>query len=362
MILERKPTLQDQGLQEQSRVYLFKPRYERVYLSLVIFSLLFCIANLTTGFGSESLKANWLKFFVYFICFNFLHVILTFVGLLFLPEMRSWLRHQFSPSRFFFFGSVITIICYIAVVRVPNIDSTALRGELVIGIYSLLVSLHNISQTKGLSLLLNRLVRSGLSKDQIKQSEKVESFERITFNGMLASSLSFALLIAIRPTAITSEIAILVSVFTGFLAIAIIANSFRYPEAFRSNKVYFLLGTLIYAFIPIMPLALLMNRALHGCEYVFLADRMASNSKVKWNRYSIALAVAIIVLAAIMRAFDTRFVPESFHLMPIQWIGPLISLTVALEYMHYYLDGIIFRFSDPAVRANIGPLIFPKNS
>lgn len=353
------PDLNQSNSHSSDRVYIFKPQYERLYLGLVAFSLIFCAANFVTGFGKESLGTEWMRFFVYFLCFNYLHVILTFVGLAALPEMRKWLRHQLSLPRFFFFGSVVAIVLYIGAVRFVNIDKATVSGELLIGIYALLVSMHNISQTKGLSLLYNRLVKPSLTAEEAQKAKRIETFERIGFNAMLVFNFAYILIRWLRPEYWKSDVFASFAFGIGLMAIVVISNSIRYPKAFRSNKVYFLSSTLIYAFIPVLPLASLMNRALHGCEYIFLADRMVDNSKVKWSRATLALTIVPLFLFAILYSFDWRFIPQVAQLIPRNWITPIISVVIWFEYLHYYLDGVMFRFSDPVVRANIGPLIFP---
>ena len=341
------------------RVHIFRPHYERFYLGLMAFGLLFCTASLVTGFGKESLGIDRIGVLVFFIGFNYQHLILTFVGLAVLPEMRKWLRHQFSMPRFFFFGSVVAVILYIGAVRFSNIDRTEISGQILISIYVGLIAIHTLSQTKGLSLLYNRLLKPNLTPLESEKARRVEILERICFNGMLVIFFLYWIVKILKPELMGEGSSQYFAIAIGSLSIVIVLNSARYPAVFRSNKVYFLFGALLYGLVPILPVANVVNRALHGCEYVFLADRMMANSKVKWQRATLLLATVPLFLSAILFSLNVRYNPSVVQLIPRNWIGPIVSIGLWFEYLHYYLDAVMFRFSDPVVRANIGPLLIP---
>lgn len=341
-----------------SKIYIFRPRYERAFL--ILLSILLALAGAACGGLLElpTIKDEWVKFVVFFLFFNYLHTLLTILGIILVPELRAWFKSQFQPRRFVFFGSIIAVIGYVSWWGVRSFNKNEASGVLLAGIFTLLISIHNLGQTKGLSLMYNRYLRPLLSDAEKVQQTKVERSERWIFNILI--SLLFLLALGtsykvLKTSVPQSSILYLQFLFVG-LAGALILNSLRYPQLFKTNKFFYLQVIWLFALIPVVPAALVLQMGVHGVEYVLLGDVVVRRSKLRLTKKLIVFAGAFLLCFAVIKGLDSRLFSQSRGAIDSWYLPAIIIVGVFIEYFHYYVDGIMFRFKDQAVRSNIAPL------
>lgn len=337
---------------QPSKVYLFKPAHERVYFFFLFSFLMLSFAIFFDLIKIPDLTNRWWRVLVAFVFFNALHTMLTFLGLAALPELRALVKAQFRPIRFLTITAILMAIIYGAMSQM-NLDAPLDR--VVTSVLALLVALHNLSQLKGLSLLYNRQVQSLLAPDELVRQQNAERTERYLFDSLLLIKAAIAVGLAVfRPYLHGWFFAILHSLFA-ILCGVLILNALRYPKLFSSKKLWLLQGLWIFAIIPAHPSVLALQMCLHGLEYVFLSDVMLKRTALKPRRGLVFTAFFVLTAFAIVKTLaQSRFSHQALE----PWlVWTVMSAATIIEYGHYYLDSIIFRFKDPAVRAHIAPLL-----
>lgn len=320
-----------------------------------------------------SWRQVWTRWIVGIIFFNSLHTMLTWVGILVLPELRSWAKTQLVPKR----GPIVLMIfvgIFLAVFRrVTGAEQLADFGPFLAVALLILIAAHNVGQTKGLSMLYNWGLRQQLSENELVTQIRCERRERWFFNVLVLSVAAGLFLESVIPSnrevldaeAIREFIPFVGQQFVfGAVIIAAIAfvglmvNVFLFPRVSRSHKALFSTTAIFHVLLFISPAAFVFQRALHGIEYLFLAIGASSNSKLKWRMGSIGLA-ATMMIAAVSLKVAMMFHGSStnpFAKMGID-LTTIVMVGIWIEFTHYYIDSVMFRFSDYGTRKLVGPLL-----
>lgn len=336
------------------KLYIFRPRYERAYFVVLAFFLAIAAAASFDLFKMPSFKDRWVQLAVIFLLFSYLHTLLTFLGIIFVPELRAWFRELLKPRRLAVFAFIVGVIFYTSWEGLRSLDKQEMSGAVLSSIFMLLISAHNLGQTKGLSLMYNRYLRPRLSELEMAKQLKVERVERWIFNVLLAK-IAF---IAIALPVLRNHMQYIWGLHLLFiiLSLALVINSLRYPQLFKTNKFYYLQSIWLYALVPLMPGALVLQMGLHGVEYVMLGDVVLRRSKMRLTKRWLYLAVFILVFFSLLKGFDAKLFSGNDGALDRRFTSALVILFVFLEYLHYYVDSLMFRFKDPYVRENIAPL------
>jgi hypothetical protein len=102
-------------------------------------------------------------------------------------------------------------------------------------------------------------------------------------------------------------------------------------------------------------------RAAHGTEYLFIFRRMVQGSKIsKAKKTKIYLTTALISVLYII-PFCFTWADATYQLTGFRVSDELLTYTIfgtfIIRFTHYYMDAIMFKMSDPATRAAVGPLL-----
>jgi hypothetical protein len=348
MILKRPGPIINEG-------FVFEPRYERFYLILVSAALL--LTAFATCTNTEISRDNnwWVEMLVGLLFFNSLHTLITLIGLFALPELRSWLKSQLKPRRIAIFFVLIATIAIGSAIRSKSVKVDPVTKKTLATIFFILAAVHNKSQTMGLSLLYNRKIRPKLlPNEQLKQIQ-VEHTERILFRVMIATAVVGTFPMINLEKHFTTAAYALASLIL-FFALSIVANALRYPRIWNSNKIWFLSGVFIFAAWPLNPISVFAQRALHGIEYLLLADRAVLRSSIRVRPFTmICIFLILLTMATTFQlSFNLPF-PKLAFLTP-GVVSAILAVHIVIEYLHYYFDSLMFKFSDSDVRENIGSL------
>lgn len=341
--------------------YIFRPRYERAYFVILAISLSIVVAKLFGLIQLPSLQVNWVKLAVYFLFFNYLHTVLTFVGLALLPELRSWLKTQFRPRRLVVPAIVVAGILY-ASVQFRTLNPDDLSDLFLLSIFSLLISIHNLGQTKGLSLMYNRSIYPRLTDAEKAQQRKVENTERRLFNVLLLFQGGVAVQTVFFKDLLSPDMIIFFFEIFGLVTLALVLNAVRYPGVLRTNKLIFLQGVWFFALRALAPVIMIFQMALHGLEYVFLGDVALQRTRVKMGFKWIALGISLLILGTVLKAFDPRVFDSNWKYVNHSFLRVMAAISILFEFLHYYIDSILFKFNDPVVRENVSPLFSTKGN
>jgi hypothetical protein len=333
---------------------IFLPKYERVYFVMLTAFLILTFADWSGAIYLPFAENDWAKLIVTLVFFNYSHTLLTIAGIMVLPELRSWVRSQFRPRRLFVFLIITATIGIISVLKAYGFVGDQPSGRAMASLFVLLIAAHNLGQTKGLALMYNRTL-GDLSEEEELRQRIVARTEKQIFNVLIALLTFEALTSVFVPVNSTPVIYPILRgcffVFSGLL----IFNALRYPRRFSSNKFFFLQCIWLYALLPFVPMAVLFLRAIHGVEYVFLAEGAIRRSKFSYSKFLIAVTFAILVFGVLVGSI-VRMGDKATQVVPHGVFVALLALTTFTEFFHYYIDSLIFRFKDADVKAHIAPL------
>lgn len=335
---------------------IFSPKLDRIYFAIHGIFLILTILMALGLLPSVGWDQVTVRFVVSIFFFNGLHTVLTWFGLFALPEGRHWIKRQWqsrNSKNGLRIWLVISIIFglgwYFLETRfLKNLPpESTLTFSLVLFV---LAAFHNIGQTKGLALMQTQ---------KLGTRDKVASWERYLYNALVLVIVFGSIRLMANPffgqkIPIWWDLSALV--LGGLLTIALIVIAFRLEKSFRSKKFWFASTTVYHPLLLLSPAAFVFQRALHGTEYLFLSISMARKSKMRWNSRLGLLLVTLLILTALtkIKLYKTL---TGFELLPRDLIHGFAIMGLWIEYTHYYLDSILFRFQDPIVRETIGPLI-----
>lgn len=341
---------------------LFSKKMDTIYFSLLFFFLIFfAIYSLyfsQTYFLNNSQQI--IGILVSYLFFNSIHTLFTLGLLIGLPEFRSWLLKTVTSFKGVFVFLVFIFLIYYTFIHANRIQINATVQEFGILLFLTFKCIHNLGQTKGLSLLLNRDLKRNVQSIDQKKFLQAEERERHLFNIFL---ILLWIEIVGAPFYLSNSIN-LIKTFgytTGVILTGLLVLNFSlYPGRFSLKKLFLLLSTLFFGFGFSSVLAANIQRALHGVEYVFFSRRMTLASKGKphnihkYMLFCSGFAVIIILHFAPYKMFPGHADGST------PW-GAILTMTgLLLEYSHYYLDSLMFKFKNEDVAMTIGTLLDSK--
>lgn len=367
----------------QRAIGFLRPSEERIVLifpllALLTFAVLWSTMNLNANLKSAFFFLAGVAFFI-----DVTHLLVTYLMLASVPELRKWwtsrealkgvgvLKGLLPRDRAIFMGVAIAIGFIVA-----NFSSWS-NGLRMLAATWILYDIigptqHTIAQVKGISLCYNNALKRdvAMTPDELSKAARVEKTERLLFRLLFIADLFFAVPFIIEgylferfdlitPYRIASGLVLFAVV------IAIFVNGRRFPHQSRSNKTPYLLRILLYPLkmfsIPVSTLAI---RANHGVEYFFFCRNIIRNSSASAKRIKVASAVfgmfvlgtLILVLLGVNSPFKFRDERQ-----PDLLLAGFMVFSFTHQFLHFYLDSIIFRLSDSYTRQQVRPLIMGAN-
>ncbi len=340
--------------------YLFHPTLERIYFSLMFVFTGIVIYSFSVEDTFWNKEGVWQTLIVRLVFLNWIHSLVGLFIMSALPEFRALCRGLMrGPMKWRIIAAISAIIVaelfWESKKTTPTIDAGVL-GFVFLAVFTMR-KVHNIGQTKGLSLLFNRLSNPGLSVEQKLKQERVEKAERTLFNIFIVVLVG---LVALRFAQINWALPtnpVYVAVLA-VLALMLVVNSWRYPNVNTTNKGIFMLGMFFHVTAAFSVAGLAMQRALHGLEYCFLSWNIIKNSKVKIKRGAILILATLVFYAVGSIAISySSVLPFGEVSLNSSLFRIFLFLSFFLDFFHYYADSVLFHFKDPLVREHVGPLL-----
>ncbi len=340
-----------------NRVSLFTKNSENITL---LFPL-FCVPLLIWEFfihGRLTKMEHAIGMYVASTLFlNHLHVYFTF-SLFFLPEIKNW-RSAYSPSltKYVFRICMLFLIFTGLVLAYGDLLGLNKYVVLVAGLFAILYNLHHaLWQFHGLARLY--------VKDQSKIPFYEELLTRFIFYAVVVRFV-FKFSPAHLADPYASSIFLIDKLIFGLSVLAVIGLiylAFKQFKVIRTNKIFYVPRFFIFILAPDLSLSLAAIAAIHGIEYLFVFLKMKENScaiqKVKNKVLVSAIVLASLGLLAI--SFRYEFVLSIFNekkeSLPM-FVQVLTSFAAACSFIHFYLDGQLFKFSNPQSKQFVLPLL-----
>lgn len=326
----------------------FSKRRDKIYIALLLFSIFAFIA--LSLFKPEGFSANstYMKIFVKIICLNSVHTLFTMALIVCVPQFRRWFIVKIKSFWVVVFGLFLLICLFY---WHPLISKKVYELDVYVCaiMFVALRSIHGISQTKGISALFNLNYCQRNPQAVKERIFGIAQIENILFNVLIVIGLFFALVVIFRNELFYST---KYYFFAGglFVCCLLILNSFRYPkEAFQKKKI-FLLSTLFPTFTILTPLGGVIQRCLHGIEYAFICTTTVKNSRARISKWA-WFYFSTLVLFFSLFVVDAFVFETKTSLLSISNVEKYLLLFGFLaEFVHYFLDGYMFKFSDPDTR------------
>lgn len=323
---------------------------ERLFLSLPLLILPFVAWEFATGPALPLYVAPLAVNLLEGIFASTGHTGLTWALIFMTPEGKEWWGDRESLSLRWKIAAV-TFGSFFVSFAVFMIDRTRLT-DYFFALYSIASIQHGISQVQGLSFAYSfkdnpcPLVRPRI--------ERLHRMQKRLFFALLIIACAYPVDAILRWDLLTSPAAKWTLFALGCaLALALMLSNLALPSG-RKNKMYFLARLMNVPFGVFSMFAQLSIRLFHGIEYLFVYDKMISNSgyrKLHSRRQMYTASIGLYLLVTMFWLF-TFFGNEGvtylfdYHRRP-WWFCAIGALAVTRALSHFYLDRVIFRMSHP---------------
>jgi len=139
--------------------------------------------------------------------------------------------------------------------------------------------------------------------------------------------------------------------FLSVSPILIILSSMLHPHWRRSNRTLFLLRLMLFPLSFIFPLAGFAAVFVHGLEYEQFMYTVSKRAQEAPSRLVVGF-IAIMLLVALPLIHLPHLVPQ----LSASWIFVFAALALTVDHLHYYMDSVMFRFSDAVIHRNLAPV------
>lgn len=332
---------------------LYSKNFEKLHLFAPI--PIFLLGSLGYLLAPEpgSTLRPWIQLSVAIVFFNTVHVGFTFALLLSLREFRQWIKQRSNGHtlrQWLKWLLVFSGLYYFADYSQRNL---LVDAKVFFIFFAAVAAHHSLSQMMGISLLYNKLA---LQSDSTNDRQETIAQATLTEKKLFSIFIAFNMLIYLLR-AYDYEMPVLVALLVnGFLCYKIYRIASPHKKLFSSNKKIYLLRIFIVLFYFInLFWTQLIIAAIHGVEYIMLSIKMIWRST---ERKFIALAIGVLIAALLIVVDLYTLLPSTglLHVTEGQMID-LVALSTALTAIHYYLDGLMFRFSKSPAAQEIQKLL-----
>lgn len=334
---------------------LFSPVLERFNLAVPFLAFLALGLHAIFGVSTAPRSDTWPYLIAAIVGSG--HTVLTFLFLSFWPQGRDLARVVFRRSKV---KLVITTVIlagilfyFVATAFFPG-ESKVYDALAVI--FLALFAQHALGQMRGLSLLYNHHIRSGakFSEPEKARFSKIEAWERRLF-----FLLTLVWIAEVFEQTYFDGIwtAVLNPIMLG-IVLTIVVLALILPGSSLTNKPIFLLRLFLFPFATTLPEAAFALFFIHGLEYELTLFKILNFGEKK-----IATGLWVFSLGFLFIGFPLFHHAAMFfsHLNP----SLILSLAVigkSVDYFHYYIDALIFKFKDPEIRARLLPALISSES
>jgi len=356
----------------KAHIRLFEKTNEKYHLILPLLLLPFLLLGHYFGWGSTPGEQLLINMTCAIFLISTLHLGFTLANMMAFPEFRNFINTK-SHHRpllqwgkwlmIYLFFIAIGLFSYRFIIEFTQLNYTTVLS-LYFGIYLFSSRTHTLMQTKGLLKIYNykikNLINGGhvIDEDLKKQKREVVLIYLTTaLCGVQAFMYSF------NPKSPGLKNYEIISIFIGCILVGLLFwNSLTQKGTNQSSKKSYLLRMLYYPITPISGFATLATEVLHGIEYLYVTREMRANSKMKSNKLWYILLFIFCSFVSI-----TWFLSSHQALVKLLYKDDLASIpaifvvfsavNVSNAFFHFYLDSVIFKFREPIIGKEIGPLL-----
>jgi hypothetical protein len=354
-----------------SRIRIFSSRDEFLNLSWPIVLLLFIALEMI--FFKGMIEQKWLLAVGGILFLDSGHAALSFLLLRQSPDVKNWLNERDQGKWLKLEIELLLIFAFLFVVYWLYWSSLshsmpAWYFQLMILMFMLIPTHHQVSQIHGLSSTYNSLIRATieLSPKELSEMRRREVLEKRAILTLLATYLlPAALEQKILPLPVSDSVLQIIyyslyALTTG-LFLFIMWNSYRSPKSQKSNKTIYLGRLVLLPLAPLSVIALSSSFLFHGFEYLCVYRKLATASPLanptrRFWLISFATVVIFSITTMCEPAYVTGFYYSDFTQTPMI-LQIAATFSAAAITTHYWLDRQMFRMRNPSTRKWIGRIL-----
>jgi hypothetical protein len=327
-------------------------------ICIVILGLLESI--LDHNIWSPSAKV-YLRFFANVIMINSLHVAFVFIFIALIPNFREWFHHQSKTQRYPLLLNWFLFFCLFSLIQLIQFtEYTTLSAFINIGLLTYAIY-HTLKQNLGISILINR---SHL-KVPFNKSLKSEMLERKLIWLLLIATIFplFEEQLSFLPLYVNINYLRIFSATIMIIAITLFAFHSHHTMPKNNNiKTLFLIRYFIYPLSLFSFLGLVGVGIMHGAEYMLIIYHILKTSNKKnyifdiFSYFSIFLLILVfwLSLSGEKSGIAQFFVSDEVRTLLFGNYSHI--LLGSIVFLHYHIDGKLFKFSIKKSREHILPL------
>lgn len=335
-----------------------------VYVPLIF--LILIPLELIGGMGLGSEGRRWGRFLTDVICLGTIHSVISFTMMAFLPELRNWARELGQGSEWRFWRRVLAVATFFGVFFFFSVQRAKGDPEVLLLIFFVVDSCfglrHWVQQTKGVSLHYNHQLRQSgeLTESELQELATGEKVERHLFTAVCYLTIAAAMSASGSHWSSGffkfwyTEV---LFAFALIAAVALLVNAISLKKFRRTYKLPYLMRALYIPFHPVSVFGNLSMRAIHGLEFLVVAQKMTKNSSLSQRNMKlfVLFTVAAVGFAGLCTAAKK---PIFGNYLEYNWFTiALLTLNSTFTYTHYYADAVMFRFKSGASRDHVAPMV-----
>jgi hypothetical protein len=325
-----------------------------------------CLGDFLWSMRLPTLYEHLATFLISSALFNVVHVGFTFYSIARVEELRGFfVRHYGSWNGFLWrawgIGIVFFALSFLAYegLRFGFANPIVPLATFFV-IHGIINSWHALQQSKGLFLCYNHVQ----SSDDVPRS--ILKRERILL-GVFVGSLMTYITLQEAPDSWLPKVQLALSallLLSSGLALVLLVTSFISRPRINLRQLLFSSRFLLWMLIPVSQFSSMGIKACHGTEYYFVMEKINANQRWKkpWRLFHFANVFLILAVTHSVVTYNSG-VPLLLYTERDQ--VPMIfniinALGLALTYVHFYFDGVMFAFKNAEARATIGALLKNK--
>ncbi len=348
----------------------FEAKSEMFSLIMPVFFLIGAAAEIAWNFSFN--KSQLFAFYIIteFVFLNSLHAVFTLLFFLNHDEFKSYLvsaskkiKYSLLYKWLFVYLFFVVLCCFIFFNRTLTYNEITLVSLFAVTINLCRVH-HTLSQQVGISLLYYSNTPDAFQKKYLSQCVFLERSLTPLFFGYFFVSL----LVPIFSNKISLNILFYINiVITLLFVLLLFLITFKLNRSFSILRLAFALRYFLYPLAFISKFAAIGIGAVHGIEYFIINKKINTTKSVPTftkTKYIFYIALATLVFLGLISLINRFYISATpavqNNYMGVFFVGWVLFQSLSL--LHFYVDAHIFKFKDPAVQQNIGPILFKKKT
>ena len=346
---------------------VFPQREERYFL---LFPLLLVPFVLVSAFvGGIEFWGTHIEMLLSFICsvlfLNTVHVIFTIEMMISLPEFVAFRKRNDARRAVGLWAEIALVYLSLVIYFLWGMSWIDVNLWVGLGaaVYILGIYYHGIRQVEGLGVVYDQL----LVRTKPEMASRLANERRREKRGyqlLVGMMAVLALAIVILDKRFEGNLRISFFVISAIVGLLVFLQTLRSHPLKESNKSIFLLRLFFFPLSMIDPASSFALLAFHGVEYLFVYRKIHRNSQTQGKALSKAFLIIAIPLCIVFLMPRTdggliwlvdQSVRNEYPILKVMAI-----LSVAMTFVHFYIDARIYNMRNADVRETIGPLLLGK--